>query len=38
VEPDFVLLSCSGAPRPGLDAGDLQRVVSAKRRGEDHLR
>ncbi|GBF94200.1 hypothetical protein Rsub_06470 [Raphidocelis subcapitata] len=38
VEPDFILLSCSGAPRVGLEEGDLARVVAAKRRGEDHLR
>jgi hypothetical protein len=38
VEPDFILLSCSGAPRPGMDADDLTKVVAAKRRGEDHLR
>lgn len=38
VEPDFILLSCSGAPRAGLDAAELQKLVAAKRRGEDHLR
>lgn len=38
VEPDFVLVSCSGAERAGLDATDVARVVAAKRRGEDLLR
>lgn len=38
VEPDVVLLSCSGAPRAGLDPDDLQKLVAFKRRGEDHLR
>jgi uncharacterized protein YbjT (DUF2867 family) len=33
-----VLLSCSGAPRPDIDAADLQKLVAAKRRGEEHLR
>ena len=37
-EPDVVLLSCAGAPRPGLDAADLARLAAAKRRGEEHLR
>jgi uncharacterized protein YbjT (DUF2867 family) len=38
VEPDFILVSCSGAARPGLDASDVSRIVAAKRRGEDLLR
>lgn len=38
IEPDFVLVSCSGAEREGLDATDVARVVAAKRRGEDLLR
>lgn len=38
VEPDFVLVSCSGAARPGMDAADMSRVVAAKRRGEELLR
>lgn len=39
VEPEFVLVSCAGAAnRTGIDASDLARVVSAKRRGEDSLR
>lgn len=38
VEPDFVLVSCSGAERRGLDASDIARVTAAKRRGEDLLR
>uniref|UniRef100_A0A383W3F2 NAD(P)-binding domain-containing protein n=1 Tax=Tetradesmus obliquus TaxID=3088 RepID=A0A383W3F2_TETOB len=38
VEPEFILVSCSGAARPGLDATDVSRIVAAKRRGEDALR
>lgn len=38
VEPDFVLVSCSGAERQGLDVSDVARIVGAKRRGEDLLR
>jgi hypothetical protein len=38
VEPEFILVSCSGAARPGLDATDVTRIVAAKRRGEDLLR
>lgn len=38
VEPDFILVSCSGSSRPGLDATDMARLVTAKRRGEDLLR
>jgi hypothetical protein len=38
VEPEFILVSCSGAARPGLDASDVSRIVAAKRRGEDALR
>eukprot|EP00775_Hariotina_reticulata_P008005 gene8005-8203_t len=38
VQPDFVLVSCSGSGRPGVDADDFARIIAAKRRGEDHLR
>jgi hypothetical protein len=38
VEPEFILVSCSGAARAGLDATDVSRIVAAKRRGEDLLR
>lgn len=38
VEPDFVLVSCSGAARPDMDAADMSRIVAAKRRGEELLR
>ncbi|KAF8062069.1 HCF173 [Scenedesmus sp. PABB004] len=37
-EPDFVLVSCSGAGRGGVPADELARIVAAKRRGEDLLR
>lgn len=39
VEPEFVLVSCAGsATRPGVDVNDLNRIVAAKRKGEDALR
>jgi uncharacterized protein YbjT (DUF2867 family) len=38
LEPDFVLVSCAGAPRPGVDPSDIARAVAAKRRGEERLR
>lgn len=39
VEPDFVLVSCAGsATRPGVELDDLNRIVAAKRKGEDSLR
>jgi Complex I intermediate-associated protein 30 (CIA30) len=38
VEPDFVLVSCSGAGRQGVEPADLARIVAAKRRGEEALR
>lgn len=37
-EPDFVLVSCAGRSRPGMDPADLRKVVEAKRRGEENLR
>ncbi len=37
-EPDFVLVSCAGRSRPGMDPADLKKVVDAKRRGEENLR
>ncbi|GFR47429.1 hypothetical protein Agub_g9149 [Astrephomene gubernaculifera] len=37
-EPDFVLVSCAGKSRPGIEPADLKRVVEAKRRGEENLR
>ncbi|PNH05850.1 hypothetical protein TSOC_007865 [Tetrabaena socialis] len=37
-EPDFVLVSCAGRSRPGIDAADLRKVIDAKRRGEENLR
>lgn len=38
-EPDFVLVSCAGrAARTGMNELDIERMVSAKRSGEDHLR
>lgn len=39
VEPEFVLVSCAGsADRPGIDVDDLNRIVAAKRKGEESLR
>jgi hypothetical protein len=38
VQPDFVLVSCSGIVRPGVETDDFTRIIAAKRRGEDHLR
>lgn len=39
VEPDFVLVSCAGsATRPGVELDDLNRIVAAKRKGEEALR
>lgn len=39
IEPEFVLVSCAGsADRPGMSLDDLNRVVAAKRKGEDSLR
>eukprot|EP00967_Tisochrysis_lutea_P132056 scaffold230172_cov27-Tisochrysis_lutea.AAC.3 len=38
-EPDFVLVSCAGrAARVGMSELDVERMVRAKRSGEDHLR
>ncbi|PNW73930.1 hypothetical protein CHLRE_13g578650v5 [Chlamydomonas reinhardtii] len=37
-EPDFVLVSCAGKSRPGIDPADLRKVIDAKRRGEENLR
>ncbi|GLC35476.1 hypothetical protein PLESTB_000203300 [Pleodorina starrii] len=37
-EPDFVLVSCAGRSRPGIDPADLRKVIDAKRRGEENLR
>ncbi|GLI61801.1 hypothetical protein VaNZ11_004303 [Volvox africanus] len=37
-EPDFVLVSCAGRSRPGIDPSDLRKVIEAKRRGEENLR
>ncbi len=37
-EPDFVLVSCAGKSRPGIDPADLRKVIEAKRRGEENLR
>ncbi|KAI7843407.1 hypothetical protein COHA_003004 [Chlorella ohadii] len=38
VETDFVLLSCSGAPRPDLAPASRDKVVTYKRKGEAALR
>jgi uncharacterized protein YbjT (DUF2867 family) len=37
-ETDMILVSCAGTTRPGLDATNRDRIVSAKRRGESNLR
>jgi uncharacterized protein YbjT (DUF2867 family) len=37
-ETDVILVSCAGAPRPGLAPDALERLVAAKRRGEAALR
>eukprot|EP00887_Chlorella_sp_A99_P005130 scaffold25.g5130.t1 len=37
-ETDFVLVSCAGAPRPGMSAAAAEKVLAYKRRGEAHLR
>ncbi|KXZ49366.1 hypothetical protein GPECTOR_22g960 [Gonium pectorale] len=37
-EPDFVLVSCAGQSRPGIEAAELRKVIEAKRRGEENLR
>lgn len=37
-EPDFILVSCAGASRAGVEPSDLARAVAAKRRGEERLR
>jgi uncharacterized protein YbjT (DUF2867 family) len=37
-ETDFVLVSCAGAKRSGLEDGDRDRITAAKRRGEAALR
>jgi hypothetical protein len=39
VEPEFVLVSCAGsAARPGMEVDDVNRIVAAKRKGEEALR
>lgn len=37
-ETDFVLVSCAGAKRFGLEEGDRDRITATKRRGEAALR
>ncbi|KAG2500720.1 hypothetical protein HYH03_001485 [Edaphochlamys debaryana] len=37
-EPEFVLVSCAGRSREGVDEADLRKITEAKRRGEQNLR
>ena len=37
-ESDFVLLSCAGQARPGLEDKVLENMMEAKRKGEESLR